>query len=76
MMNLALQIAKELGSSVITPEHIVLSVLKAKRGLAYEIFKSLNINEEKLFEELDHLVGETLPIFPINIQKLYYQLED
>ena len=32
--------------------------------------------EEKLFPELDHLLGETLPIFPINIQKLYYQLEN
>ena len=40
MMNSALQTAKELGSSVITPEHIVLSVLKNKKGLAYDVIKS------------------------------------
>ena len=44
MMNSALQTAKELGSSVITPEHIVLSVLKNKKGLAYDVIKSLGIN--------------------------------
>ena len=52
MMHLALQTAKELGSSVITPEHIVLSILKAKKGLAYEIIKSLGVNEDKLAEEI------------------------
>ena len=35
-MNMALQTAKELGSSVVLPEHIVLGLLKTKRGIAYE----------------------------------------
>ena len=52
MMNQALQTAKELGSSVIMPEHIVLSILKNKKGLAYEIIKSLGVNEDKLSEEI------------------------
>lgn len=61
MMNLALQTAKELGSSVITPEHIVLSILKAKRGLAYEILKSFALNEEKLAEEIIRPIEKQMP---------------
>ena len=61
MMNLALQTAKELGSSVITPEHIILSVLKTKKGLAYEIIKSLGVNEERLTEEILKPIEKQMP---------------
>ena len=61
MMNMALQTAKELGSSVITPEHLVLSILKAKKGLAYEIIKSLGINEEKLGDEILKPIEKQMP---------------
>lgn len=61
IMNLALQIAKELGSSVITPEHIVLSILKAKKGLAYEIIKSFDINEENLADEIVKPIEKQMP---------------
>lgn len=61
MMHLALQTAKELGSSVITPEHIVLSILKAKKGLAYEIIKSLGVNEDKLAEEIIKPIEKQMP---------------
>lgn len=69
MMNHALQIAKELGSSVITPEHIVLSILKAKKGLAYEIVKSLGVDEERLANEIvkpiEKQMSETLLIMKL-----------
>ena len=58
---LALQTAKELGSSVITPEHIMLSVLKTKKGLAYEIIKSLGVNEEKLSEDILKPIEKQMP---------------
>ncbi len=61
MMNSALQTAKELGSSVITPEHIVLSLLKTKKGLAYEIIKSLNVNSEKLSEDILKPIEKQMP---------------
>lgn len=61
MMNSALQTAKELGSSVITPEHIVLSILKTKKGLAYDIIKSLGINNEKLSEEILRPIEKQMP---------------
>lgn len=47
-MNLALQTAKELGTSEVTAEHIILSMLKLKKGIAYDVFKNLNISDEKL----------------------------
>ena len=61
MMNSAFQTAKELGSSVITPEHIILSILKIKKGLAYDIIKSLDINEEKLSEEILRPIEKQMP---------------
>ena len=61
MINLALQMAKEMGSSIITPEHIVLSILKAKKGLAYKIIQSIGINEEKLFEEIIKPIEKQMP---------------
>ena len=69
MMNLALQTAKEFGSSVIMPEHIILSVLKGKKGLAYEIIKSMGINESKLNEDIirpiEKQMNETLMVMKL-----------
>lgn len=65
-MNLALQTAKELGSSVVLPSHIVLGVLKAKKGLAYEILKELKINDDdvahSIIKPIEKQMPETLTI--------------
>lgn len=61
MMNNAFQIAKELGSSEITPEHIILSVLKNKKGIAYDIIKELGINGEELSEEILKPIEKQMP---------------
>lgn len=61
MMNMALQTAKELGSSVITPEHIVLGILNTKKGLAYDIIKSMNINEKHLAEDIIRPIEKQMP---------------
>lgn len=61
MMNLAIQTAKELGSSEITPEHIMLSLLKTKKGLAYEIIKSFGINDEKLSLDILKPIEKQMP---------------
>lgn len=47
-MNLAFQTAKELGSSEIGPEHMILGLLKSKKGIAYDILKELKINDDDL----------------------------
>lgn len=61
MMNLALQTAKELGSSVVTPEHVVLSILKTKKGIAYDIIKSLKINSENLSADIMKPIEKQMP---------------
>ena len=61
VMNSALQTAKELGSSVITPEHIILSILKTKRGIAYDIIKSLGLNIEDLSAEILKPIEKQMP---------------
>lgn len=61
MMNSALQTAKELGSSVVTPEHVVLSILKTKKGIAYDIIKSLKINSENLSADIMKPIEKQMP---------------
>lgn len=61
IMDCALQTAKELGSLQIKPEHIILGMLKAKKGVAYDIFKSLNINDENLAEEILKPIEKQMP---------------
>lgn len=51
MLN-AVEIAKELGSVEIKPEHIIMSVLKAKTGIAYKILKELTAHKVDILEQL------------------------
>lgn len=60
-MNLALQTAKELGSSVVLPEHIVLGLLKTKRGIAYEILKELKITDDDLAHSIIKPIEKQMP---------------
>ena len=60
-MNLALQTAKELGSSVVLPEHIVLGLLKTKRGVAYDIFKELRVGDDDLAHSIIKPIEKQMP---------------
>lgn len=60
-MNMALQTAKELGSSVVLPEHIVLGLLKTKRGIAYEILKALKISDDDLAHAIIKPIEKQMP---------------
>lgn len=60
-MNLALQTAKEVGSLDVKPEHIILGLLKAKQGIAYDIIKKLNINEDDLAHEILKPLEKQMP---------------
>ena len=60
-MNLALQTAKELGSSVVLPEHIVLGVLKAKKGIAYDILKEMHINDDDVAHSIIKPIEKQMP---------------
>ena len=61
MMNNAFQIAKELGSSEITPEHIILSLLKNKKGIGYDIIKELDIDSESMSEDILKPIEKQMP---------------
>lgn len=61
VMNMALQTAKELGSSVVLPEHIVLGMLKTKKGIAYEILKELKIPDDDLAHAIIKPIEKQMP---------------
>lgn len=60
-MSSALQTAKELGSSVVQPEHIVLGLLKTKKGIAYQILKELNITDDDLAHSIIKPIEKQMP---------------
>lgn len=60
-MNLAIQTAKELGSSEVKPEHMILGIIKAKKGIAYEIFKGLDINDDGLAHSVIKPIEKQMP---------------
>lgn len=72
-MNLALQTAKELGSSEVLPEHMILGLLKTKKGVAYNIFKELRINDDDLahgiIKPIEKQMPETLTILRLAKQE-------
>ena len=69
-MNTALQIAKEMGSSEVLPEHIILAILKIKKGIASDIFKELYVNcdnlEQQIIKPIERQMPETLRILRLS----------
>ena len=60
-MNNAIECAKELGSSVVTPTHLILGLLKSKKGIAYKILKQLNISDSTLEKEILKPIENQMP---------------
>ena len=58
---LAIETAKELGEATVKPEHIILGVLKTKSGIAYNIFKALNINDDNLAHRIIKPIEKQMP---------------
>ncbi len=69
----ALDIVREEGYATILPEHIILGLLKSKKGIAYNILKELNVNEyllmEKIIQPIEKQVNETLYIMRLARQE-------
>jgi ATP-dependent Clp protease ATP-binding subunit ClpA len=70
---IALDIVREEGSASILPEHIVLGLLKSKKGIAYNILKELNVNEflleEQMMQPIEKQINETLYIMRLAKQE-------
>lgn len=60
-MLLAFETAKELGSTSVKPEHIILGILKAKSGIAYNIFKELKVNDDDLAHRIIKPIEKQMP---------------
>ena len=69
----ALDIVREAGNASILPEHIILGLLKSKKGIAYNILKELNVNEylleEKVLQPIEKQKNETLYIMRLAKQE-------
>ena len=70
---MALDIVREEGNASILPEHIILGLLKSKKGIAYNILKELNVNEylleEKVLQPIEKQKNETLFIMRLAKQE-------
>lgn len=55
------EIAKELGSSILKPEHFILALLKLKKGLAYQALKNIGVNEKSLSEDILKPIEKQMP---------------
>lgn len=60
-ISMALETAKELGSSVVLPEHIVLGMLKTKRGIAYDILKEMKVPANDLAHSIIKPIEKQMP---------------
>lgn len=60
-MILALDTAKELGSASVTPEHVILGLLKNKSGIAYNIFKELKVEDNDLAHTIIKPIEKQMP---------------
>ena len=68
-MNNAIEYAKELGSSVVTPAHLILGILKTKKGIAYKILKQADISvsnlEKEILKPIENQMPETVTIMKL-----------
>ena len=58
---LALDCAKEFGSATIMPEHIILGILKSKKGIAYQILSSMLPDTEEFEEIINKKMNDNIP---------------
>ncbi len=58
----AAETARELGSTAVKPEHVVLGILKSKKGIAYNILRQISTNpelSEQILRPLEKQMNET-----------------
>lgn len=61
-INSAYELAKELGSSSVKPEHILLGLLKEKKGIAYKILSETNIDINSLYNKIINPIEKQKPV--------------
>lgn len=61
-INSAYELAKELGFTTIKPEHILLGILKEKRGIAYKILGEMGVNTDSLRKKVFTPIEKQKPV--------------
>ncbi len=61
VFELSSQMAKELGSSILKPEHFILALLKIKKGQAWETFKKMGVDEKALSVDILNPIEKQMP---------------
>lgn len=56
------EVAKELGSANVKPEHILLGLLKNKKGIACRILKDMNVNTDSLYNKILKPIEKQKPV--------------
>lgn len=68
-MNSAIEIAKELGSSEVNASHLLLGILKSKKGIAYKILQQMGISdstlEKDILKPIENQMSEALTIMKL-----------
>lgn len=61
VFELSSELAKELGSSILKPEHFILALLKIKKGVAYQTLKEIGIDEKALLNDILKPIEKQMP---------------
>ncbi|MFH0702303.1 MAG: Clp protease N-terminal domain-containing protein [bacterium] len=61
-INSSYELAKELGSAEIKPEHILLGILKEKQGIAYKILCETGIDTDSLYSKIIKPIEKQKPV--------------
>ena len=61
-INSAYELAKEFGSASIKPEHLLLGILKEKKGIAYRILNELGVDSAGLFAKIMKPIEKQKPV--------------
>ena len=61
-IEIANEIAMELGHSYIGTEHLLYGLAKEENGVASKVLQNQDITEEDIFEKIEELIGHEPPI--------------
>lgn len=67
-LNSAFEIAKQLGSASILPEHIILGILKEKGGVAYKLLNEMGVDTNNIYDKILNPIKKQRPVTMTIIQ--------
>lgn len=68
LLDLSLLEGRNLGQNYISPEHMLLAIVNEKEGVAYTILKGLNVNFDKLKEDILKILSGNINTAPNGVE--------